>query len=128
MASEALTSVPATAAPVAWRPAIRAAGRVVAVAALLGLIGQLLFFDVGLGINLPIAIGLLLAGGWFVRRRTPSLMSPDAWLAPAALLFAAFAALRADPTIVFLDLLTALALAGGALAALGGLRVVARPF
>ena len=128
MASEALTIVPATAAPMAWRPVIRMAGRVVAVAALLGLIGQLLFFDVGLGINLPIAIGLLLVGGWLVRRRTPSLANPDAWLAPGALLFAAFAALRADPTIVALDLLTSLALAGGALAAFGGLRVVARPF
>ncbi|HYI66250.1 MAG TPA: DUF4173 domain-containing protein [Candidatus Limnocylindrales bacterium] len=128
MASEALTSVPPTAAPIAWRPVVRAAGRVVVVASVLGLIGQVLFFDVGLGINLPIAIGLLLAGGWLVRRRTPSLWNPDAWLAPAALLFAAFAALRADPTIVALDLLTSLALAGGALAAFGGLRVVARPF
>ena len=128
MASETLTTVPATAAPIAWRPAIRAAGRVVAVGALLGLIGQVLFFDVGLGINLPIAIGLLLVGGWLVRRRTPTLWNPDAWLAPAAVLFAMFAAIRADPTIVFLDLLTSLALAGGALAAFGGLRVAARPF
>ena len=128
MASETLTSAPATAAPIAWRPVIRAAGRVVAEGALLGLIGQALFFDVGLGINLPIAIGLLLVGGWLVRRRTPSPWNPDAWLAPGALLFAAFAAIRADPTIVFLDLMTSLALAGGSLAAFGGLRVVARPF
>ena len=128
MASETLTSVPATTDPHVWRPAIRAAGRVVAVAALLGLIGQLLFFDVGLGANLPIAIGLLLVGGWLVRRRTPSPWSADAWLGPAALVFAAFATIRADPTIVVLDALTSLALAGGALAALGGLQVVARPF
>ena len=128
MAAESLTSVTTTAARVAWRPSIRAAGRVVTTAGLLGLIGQLLFFDVGLGINLPLAVGLLLVGGWLVRRRTPSLRSPDAWLAPAAVAFASFAAVRADPTIVFLDVLTSLALAGGSLAAFGGLAVVARPF
>ena len=49
------------------------------------------------------------------------------WRRPRSL-FAAFAAVRADPTIVFLDVLTSLALAGGSLAAFGGLRVVARPF
>ena len=128
MASETLTSVASTTAPFAWRPSIRAAGRVVALAGLLGLIGQLLFFDVGLGVNLPIGIGLLLVGGWLVTRRTPRLRSPDAWLAPAAVLFAGFAAVRADPTIVLLDVLASLALAGGALAAFGGLQVVVRPF
>ena len=128
MATESLTSVATTAAPVGWRPSIRSAGRVVAGAGLLGLVGQLLFFDVGLGINLPLAIGLLLVGGWIVRRRSPSLRSPEAWLAPGAIAFAAFAAVRADPTIVLLDTLTSLALAGGSLAAFGGLQVVARPF
>jgi hypothetical protein len=100
----------------------------VAVAALLGIIGQLLFFDVGLGVNLPIAIGLLLLAGWLVRRRTPSLLSLEFWLAPLSVLFAAFAAVRADPVIEFLDLLTSLGLAAGWLAALGGLQVIARPF
>jgi hypothetical protein len=128
MASESLTRIATTAAPVGWLPSIRSAGRAVAGAALLGLIGQLLFFDVGLGINLPLAIGLLLVAGWVVRRRSPSLLSPEAWLAPAAIAFAGFAAVRADPTIVFLDVLTSLALAGGSLAAFGGLPVVARPF
>lgn len=128
MATDSLTGVHATAATIGWHPIIRHAGRVVTAAALLGLIGQLLFFDVGLGLNLPFAIGLLLVAGWLVRRRAPSLSHPDGWLAIGALLFASFAAVRADPTIVFLDLLTALALTGGSLAAFGGLSVVARPF
>ena len=128
VATQALTDTPVPAATTSWRPRIRAAGRVVAVAAVLGIVGQLLFFDVGLGVNLPIAIGLLLVAGWLVRRRTPTLLSLDAWLAPGALLFAAFAAVRADPVIESLDLLTSLALAAGWLAALGGLQVIARPF
>jgi hypothetical protein len=128
VATQALADTPVPAATISWRPRIRSAGRVVGVAALLGIVGQLLFFDVGLGVNLPIAIALLLVAGWLVRRRTPSLLSPDAWLAPGAMLFAVFVAVRADPTIEALDLLTSLALAAGWLAALGGLQVIARPF
>lgn len=130
MASEATTArtgAPATHVA-AWGPHIARAGRVVASAVALGAAGQLLFFEVGLGINFPLAIGLLLLGGWLVRRRTPRLFGFDGWLAPTAMCFAVFAAVRADPTIVALDLLTSLALAGGALAAFGGLRIVERPF
>jgi len=126
-ATTATVASPATEVP-GWRPRIARAGRVVAAAGALGAAGQLLFYDVGLGINFPLAIALLLVGGWLVRRRTPRLVEFDAWLAPAALCFAAFAAVRADPTIVALDLLTSLALAGAALAAFGGVRVVERPF
>ena len=118
----------AAATTASWRPAIRHAGRVVAAAGMLGIIGQLLFVDVGLGINFPIAIAALLIGGWLVRRRTPSLRDPDAWLGASSLVFASFAAVRADPTIVSLDLLTSLGLAAGWLAALGGMRVTTRPF
>jgi len=130
MADVETTVIPAAPAADAAgpRPLIVRAGRVVAAAAALGIAGQLLFFGVGLGINFPLAIGLLLLGGWLVRRRTPGPRDPDAWLGPAAILFAAFAAIRADPVMVTLDLLTSLALTGGALAAFGGLRVVERPF
>ncbi|HEX7196008.1 MAG TPA: DUF4173 domain-containing protein [Candidatus Limnocylindria bacterium] len=121
-------SAAAATTPESWRPAIRHAGRVVSAAAFLGVGGQLLFVEAGLGINFPLAIAALLSGGWLVRRRTPSPRDPDAWLAPAAVVFASFAAVRADPTIVSLDVVTSLGLAGGWLAALGGLRVTARPF
>jgi hypothetical protein len=100
-ATAGTASIEATSAP-AW-PSIRHAGRAVLAAAVLGLAGQLLFVDVGLGVNFPIAIGLLLVAGWRLGSRTPPLTSVDAWLAPAALAYAAFAAVRAAPNIVTLD-------------------------
>jgi hypothetical protein len=109
-------------------PIVRHAGRVIGAAGALGVVGQLLFLGVGLGINFPIAISLLLAGGWLLRRQRPWPVPLDAWLGPAAILFAVFAAIRADPVIVALDLLTSMALAGGALASFGGRPVVARSF
>jgi len=112
----------------ATAPAIRHGGRVLLVAGALGIGGQVLFYDVGIGINLPIALALLLAGAWLLRRRTVEPMRRDLWLAPAAIVFAAMAAIRADPTIVMLDALTALGLTGAAIASFGGRAVVARPF
>ncbi|MGI8830829.1 MAG: DUF4153 domain-containing protein [Candidatus Limnocylindria bacterium] len=110
------------------RPAIRNAVGVVGAAAVLGLAGQLLFFDVGLGINYPIFITALLGAGWALRRPTPSPMHRDLWLAPAAIAFAVFAAIRADATIVTLDLLASLGLTAAALVSFGGRGVGARPF
>ena len=118
-------AAPARAEPM---PTIHRAGRVLLAAGALGVIGQILFFGVGLGINFPLAIGLLLAGGWLIRRPTGSIDRRDLWLAPASLALAAFAAVRADPTIVALDVLTAIALAVGALASFGGRTVTPRPF
>ena len=116
----------AAVAATAARPVIRDPLRVVAVAAGVGVAGQLLFFDVALGVNVPIALALLLGGGWALRQRAQGVRRADAWLAPAALLFAVFAALRADPALVFLDILAALALGGAALASFGGRSVLAR--
>ena len=128
MSGQALSATTIPAAPSAGgRPAIRGAGRVVGIAGLIGLVGQLLFVDVGVGVNVPLAIAAILAGGWFVRRRTPALRDPDAWLAPAAVAFATFAAIRADPVIASLDIATSLGLAAAWLAALGGLPVTSRP-
>lgn len=110
------------------RPAIHHAARVVGAAAAIGLGGQLLFFDVGLGINFPILIAAILAAGWALRRPMPGPMRRDLWLGPAAIAFAAFAALRADPTIVTLDVLTALGLTVAALTSFGGRSVLARAF
>ena len=93
-----------------------------------GVFGQILFFGVGLGINFPIAIALVLAGGWLLRDPQTRVERWDRWLAPGALAFAAFAAVRADPTIVALDLMTATALTAGALGSFGGRPMVARPF
>ena len=104
------------------------AGRVVLAAAALGIGGQLLFFDVTIGVNFPIAIALLVTIGWMLRRPMTQIERRDLWLGPAAIAFASFAALRADTTIVALDALTALGLAGGALATYGRRPVLRRSF
>jgi hypothetical protein len=110
------------------RPAISHAGRVVVLGTSLGLAGQLLFYGVGIGLNAPIAISLILVAGWIARRpgTTPRLL--DSWLAPSALTFAVFAAIRADPSIVALDLLAALGLTGMALVSFTGRAVVRTAF
>jgi Domain of unknown function (DUF4173) len=118
------------AGPMISAPAmVRTSTGIALVALSAGLLAQLLFIDVGLGINVPIATLALLAGGWIVRdqsRPTPRPM--DVWLAPGALTLAAFVALRGDGTLAALDLLGAVALSGAALASFGGLRVLERPF
>jgi hypothetical protein len=109
-------------------PRIRHAIRVVGAGAALGVIGQLLFFDIGAGINVPIAVAIILVGGWLLRdRSTPPALS-DAWLGPTAIAFAAFVAIRADPAIATLDILTSVTLTGAALASFGGRPVVSRAF
>ena len=64
MAHIETTVIPAAPAADAAGPRllIVRAGRVVTAGAALGIAGQLLFFGVGLGINFPLAIGLLLLG------------------------------------------------------------------
>jgi hypothetical protein len=109
-------------------PAIGRAIHVVAAGAALGIIGQLLFFDVAVGINFPVAIALLLTSGWLLRRPDSRVERRDLWLAPAAVVFASFAAIRADALIVLFDALTSLGLAGAALASYGQRTVVRRPF
>lgn len=94
----------------------------------LGIGAQLLFFDVGLGINFPIAVLALLLAAWLaggppLRRIRPT----DAWMPVAAVVLASFVALRGDRTLVALDVLGSLALAAASVAAFGGLRVVERP-
>ena len=108
-------------------PAIRRAGRVLVVAGAIGLAGQLLFFGHAIGVNFPIAAALTLLGAWRLRgaNRIDVL---DAWLAPASLAFATFAAVRADETVVALDVVASLALGAAAVASFGGRRVVSRPF
>lgn len=108
---------------VAPRPVALAAG-----ALGLGILAQLLFFDAGLGINFPIAIAALLvatvlAAGPAARR----IRLAEAWLPVAAVVLASMVALRADRTLVALDVLGSLFLAAGSVLALGGLRLVDRP-
>jgi hypothetical protein len=104
---------------------LRNAGAIAIAAIAMGLLAQLLFIDTLIGVNAPIALAAFLAGAWLMRpasRPRPRLR--DAWLAIAALVFASFAALRGDRTLVDLDLLGALGLGGAAVASFAGLPVI----
>lgn len=108
---------------------LRNAGAIGIAAVAIGLLYQWLFVDTALGINAPIAVTALLLAAWLLRPATrPWPRARDAWLAGAALIFSGFAAIRGDANLVALDLLGALALTAGALASIGGIAVVDRPF
>jgi hypothetical protein len=107
----------------------RRAGRVLLLALAIGLLGQLLFFNVGLGINFPILIGAVLGAAWLSRSpNTPHPHRLDAWVPVAALGLSVFVAIRGDSSLVALDVLGTIGLTGGAVASFGGLAVVHRPF
>ena len=98
------------------------ARRLLALALVMGVATDILFRGNALGVNVPIDLALLLVAGALAAgpariRRVDRL---DAWLAPAALAFAAFVALRADPALVAIDVVGAVVLGGAALASLGG--------
>jgi hypothetical protein len=109
------------------RPVARAVPLVLTSVAF-GLLAQLLFFDVGIGINFPLAVAALLGAGWMLRdpsRRWPHPV--DRWLPAGALVLAAYVALRGDTTLVVLDVLGALFLTVAALASFAGVGVLDRP-
>jgi hypothetical protein len=123
---EGLTAAPAV--PVDRRLARRAA-RALALAAGIGLLVQFLFVEALFGVNYPITIAVLLAAGWVARE--PSAPRPgwtDAWLAPTAVVLAGFVAIRGDSSLIALDVLGSLGLAGLALASFSGYAIVRRPF
>jgi hypothetical protein len=116
---------PQAAARAETRDRIRGAGRILVVGLALGVLGQLLFYGVGLGLNVLLIVAALLLAA--VRLRGQARSAPaDAWLAPAALVLAAFAALRGDAALVAIDTLAALALTGAAIVALAGGTVMRR--
>ena len=82
----------------------RFARRVALAALLLGLLGDVLFDRVALGLNVPIAIGVALVVATLFRPPDRQLDLLDLWIPPVAILAALGVALRADPTIVALDL------------------------
>ncbi len=103
----------------------RRAALILLSAAAFGLLAQLLFFDVGIGFNFPATVAVVLVVGWLARPpAAPAIRLADRWLPPAALILAAFVAVRGDPTLVALDVLGSLALTGAALASFAGVRVV----
>lgn len=115
-----------TTAEAGARARLRSAGRVAVAAVVIGLVGQLLFFGVGVGINFPLAIGIALGGAWLLRPRAATFDRLDAWLPATALVLAVFVGVRGDPVLVFFDILASLGLTTAALAAIGGHAVTRR--
>lgn len=109
------------------QPRAHRVGIVALLAIALGLLGQALFFEAPLGVNVPLAALALLGAGWVLRPapRRPTL--PDLLLLIAAVIFAIPAALRDDSTLVALDVLASLGFSGAALATFAGTEVLRRP-
>jgi hypothetical protein len=99
---------------------LRPLAHAITVALVLGLVAEVLFDGPVLGLGVPVFVALLLGAGLLVRPAGSHLDRTDLWLAPCALVFAGFVALRADPTLIFFDLVAALSLATGAAVALSG--------
>ena len=104
------------------------ARRILALALAAGLLAELVLDGPALGINTPILVAVVLAMGWVVRRRGRAPDPLDAWLPVAALLFAAFVAIRADPLVAALDVVVAGACTLGTMAVFSGLAVTRRAF
>ena len=102
---------------------LRPIGYAIALAIALGVVAEVLFDGPALGIGLLAFIALLLGAGFVVGPADTHLDRSDLWLAPGALVFAAFIGLRADPTLILFDLVAALSLATGAAIALSGMPV-----
>ena len=101
------------------RPFVQA----IPIAIVLGLVAEILFDGPALGLGVLAFVTLLLCAGLLVGPANSHLDRADLWLAPGALVFAAFIALRADPTLILFDLVAALSLATGAAIALSGMPV-----
>jgi uncharacterized protein DUF4153 len=105
---------------------VRVAVRLLAAAVAVGLAGQLLFYGQRMGLNVLLGGAALLAAARLVRRPEARMDRWDLWLPPAALAFAAFIAIRADPALVAFDVLAALGLTGASMAAIAGIPVTRR--
>jgi hypothetical protein len=101
------------------------ARRLLAAALVLGIAGDILFNGSAPGINVPIVVALVLLVGRLVRPAGARLDRLDLWLAPTAIVLAAFVALRADP-IAAVDAVGALLFAIAAAAGLHGAAVTRR--
>jgi hypothetical protein len=102
------------------------ARRIVPAALGIGLLADVLLDGPAPGLNILLFVAALLGTAWLVRRRDRAPDPLDAWLPAAALVLAAFIAIRADPFVGAIDLLGALAFTGAAIAAFSGVAVTRR--
>jgi len=99
----------------------------VALALLLGLVAQVLFFRQPLGLNALLVTALFLGAAWTQRDPAAPLRRRDVWLPTSALAFAAFCAIRADVPLLAFDALATLGFAFATVAAWSGVPVSALP-
>jgi hypothetical protein len=102
------------------------AARILALAAVVGVAAQGLLLDSLLGINVPILTAAVLGVAWLLRSPDRPIDRLDRWIPPSAMAFAIAVALRADPFLLLLDVVTACALLGASVAAIGGEAVTRR--
>src|SRR5688572_19209120 len=88
-----------------------------ALASLLGLLAQLVFFRQPLGLNALIVTVLFLAAAWTRRDPAASFRLRDAWLPASAIAFAAFCAVRADAALLSFDVVATIAAVAATVAA-----------
>ncbi|MDP9251427.1 MAG: DUF4173 domain-containing protein, partial [Chloroflexota bacterium] len=99
------------------------AAATLALALLLGLAAQYLFYGQALGLNFPLVTALFVAAAWRLRAPEMPLRRIDLWIPGSALALAAFVAVRADATLLFFDVLGTLALCGASVVVFGGVPV-----
>jgi hypothetical protein len=104
----------------------RSARLILVVALVVGLFAQALFYRTALGVNLILLQGAVLVAAVLLARPEARIDRADLWIPPAALLFAGFPAIRADPAVVAFDVLAAAGLGAAAVAAIGGAALTRR--
>jgi hypothetical protein len=100
--------------------------RILAIAAAIGLIAQAVLFETLLGVNVTLLTIAVLGAAFVVRPRDGRIDSADVWLPVAAVALAVAVAIRADPVLLFLDVLALVTLVGASVAAIGGEAVTRR--
>ena len=105
----------------------RRAAAAVALASLVGLAAQLLFFRQPLGLNTLLITALFLGVAWTQRDSAVPIRARDAWLPASALTFAASCAVRADEPLLAFDALAAIGCVAASVAAWSGVPVSALP-
>jgi len=127
--AQTLTADPRLPAPAARRirPLDGAiARRLLAGGLAIGLLADIVLDGPALGLNVPLLAVTVLALGWAVRRRGRAPDPLDAWLPLAAIVLAAFVAVRGDPFLAVLDAAGSAAFLGASLVAMSGLAVSRR--
>jgi uncharacterized protein DUF4153 len=102
------------------------ATRTLTAAFVVGIVSQALLVGADFGINVPLLLLATLVAGLAVAAGGRRIDRLDLWLPVAALVVAAMLAIRADPTLRFLNLVAAASLLGASMAAFAGAAVTRR--